>query len=271
MIELQNLHTHSSYCDGANTPEEIILTAIEKGFTSIGFSGHAYMHYSPFFQKKGDHTEEYKKNVSMLKQKYKDQIRVYLGLEVDMYSGCDMTGYDYLIGSVHYLKFGDEYVNFDRPDDVVKKIINERFDGNGLKYVKECYKTMTKLPEYGNFDIVGHFDLVSMHCERRNFFDIESKEYFNAAIEAAEALKGKIPFFEVNTGAMARGQKSIPYPSVAIIKELKRLGFGAVITSDCHNMINLDYGFNVAEEVLKAGGFKEKYILTDHGFEAVTL
>lgn len=271
MKELQNLHTHSSYCDGANTPEEVIHTAIDKGFTSIGFSGHAYMSYSPFFQKKGDHTEAYKKNISELKIKYKDLIRVYLGLEVDMYAGCDMTGYDYLIGSVHYLKIGDEYHNFDRPDYMVEKIINEHFGGDGTKYMKACYRSMTKLPEYGNFDIVGHFDLVSMHSEKRNFFDIESKEYLNAAIEAAEALKGKIPFFEVNTGAMARGHKSIPYPSVEIIKELKRLGFGAVITSDCHNMINLDYGFDIAEEVLKAGGFKEKYILTDNGFTAVPI
>lgn len=31
MMKLQNLHTHTKYCDGKDTPEEIILTAIEKG------------------------------------------------------------------------------------------------------------------------------------------------------------------------------------------------------------------------------------------------
>lgn len=70
MKEFQNLHTHTSYCDGADSPEEIVLTAIDKGFTSIGFSGHSYVDYSPFFQKKGDHTEEYKKNIAELKEKY---------------------------------------------------------------------------------------------------------------------------------------------------------------------------------------------------------
>ena len=40
MKPIQNLHTHSTYCDGADTPEEMIETALEKGFTSIGFSGH---------------------------------------------------------------------------------------------------------------------------------------------------------------------------------------------------------------------------------------
>ena len=40
MIEKQNLHTHSSYCDGKDTPEELVLYAINSGFSSIGFSGH---------------------------------------------------------------------------------------------------------------------------------------------------------------------------------------------------------------------------------------
>ncbi|MBQ7974646.1 MAG: hypothetical protein IJ300_03045 [Clostridia bacterium] len=38
----QNLHTHSLYCDGKNTLEELTEAAIERGFSSIGFSGHCY-------------------------------------------------------------------------------------------------------------------------------------------------------------------------------------------------------------------------------------
>ena len=67
---LQNLHTHTSYCDGIDTPSEIVITALEKKFTSIGFSGHSYMKYSPMFAKNGDETEVYKKNVLELKEKY---------------------------------------------------------------------------------------------------------------------------------------------------------------------------------------------------------
>ena len=42
----QNLHTHCTYCDGKDMPEEMILTAIDKGFDSIGFSSHSYMHWN---------------------------------------------------------------------------------------------------------------------------------------------------------------------------------------------------------------------------------
>ena len=42
MKYLQNLHTHTTFCDGKNTCRELIERAIELGFNSIGFSGHGY-------------------------------------------------------------------------------------------------------------------------------------------------------------------------------------------------------------------------------------
>ena len=115
---LQNLHTHTCYCDGADTPEEIIIAAMDKGFESIGFSGHSFMIHSPMFVKLGDRTEEYRKDVLRLREKYKARIKIYLGLEVEMLSNANIIGYDYLIGSVHYLKIGDEYVGFDKGEDL---------------------------------------------------------------------------------------------------------------------------------------------------------
>lgn len=128
-----------------------------------------------------------------------------------------------------------------------------------------------ELPKYGNFDVIAHFDLITKHCENVDFFDLESMEYKNAAVEAAEALAGKIPFFEVNTGAIARGYRKNPYPSDFLLQELRRLGFGAVISSACHNVKMIDCEFSYAAELLKKGGFKEQYILTNQGFEAVLL
>ena len=36
-----NYHTHTTYCDGKSTPEEIVLEAIRFGMDTIGFSGHS--------------------------------------------------------------------------------------------------------------------------------------------------------------------------------------------------------------------------------------
>ncbi len=270
MNNKQNLHIHTNLCDGLDTPSEIIISALSAGFESIGFSGHSYMSYSDYLGDT-DRTEEYKREISKLKKIYNDRIKIYLGLEVDMYSEPDMAGYDYLIGSVHYLKKDGGYIGFDRGEKAVEGIINRYFDGNGIEYAKLYYKTLSELPQYGNFDIIGHFDLITKHSDNRIFFDETAKEYLYAAFEAAEALAGKIPLFEVNTGAIARGYRKTPYPSIPIIKRLRELGFGAVITSDCHDKTMIDCNFDEATELLKFCGFKGKYILTEKGFAEVPL
>ena len=44
-----NYHTHTVFCDGADTPEDVVLAAIGKGFTHLGFSGH--MDYFALFRR----------------------------------------------------------------------------------------------------------------------------------------------------------------------------------------------------------------------------
>lgn len=277
MNYLQNLHTHSTFCDGKNTPEEMVQFALEKGFDSIGFSGHSYMSFSEGWSMSLSGTEDYKKHIKELKEKYKNQIEIFLGLEFEMYShiglegGMDLTGYDYIIGSSHYLKIGEKIVGFDRDAKTVKAVIDEHFGGDGLAFAKKYYEDFSKLYEYGKFDIVGHIDIITKTLDQIPHFDPENKEYLNAAFECIEALSGKIPFFEVNTGAISRGYRTIPYPTKPLIKELKNKGFGVVITSDCHNGEYLDCGFENAREILKECGFNERYVLTNNGFKAVEL
>jgi histidinol-phosphatase (PHP family) len=271
MKNLQNLHTHSKYCDGADTPEEMIAYAIEKGFDSIGFSGHSFMSFSPDYSMSPSGTEDYKREILVLKKKYAGQIDVFLGLEFEMYSETDLSGYEYLIGSLHYFKIGDEYVGFDRKADEVLRVINEHFGGDGIAFAKKYYEKLCELPDYGKFDILGHFDLITKNIEKCHLFDIDSPEYKEAAVTAIDALSGKIPFFEVNTGAISRGYRTSPYPTLDLIKEFRSRGFGAVISSDCHDGRHLDCGFENARELLRAGGFCERYILTNDGWRAVEI
>jgi hypothetical protein len=55
------------------------------------------------------------------------------------------------------------------------------------------------------------------------------------------------------------------------LKEFKSCGFGAVISSDCHNKNYLDTYFEQAREVLLAAGFRSKWVLTAEGFKEVEL
>lgn len=271
MKNLQNLHMHSVYDDGKDKLEDTIITAIGKGFDSIGFSGHSYTHYSLGYCMSLEGTKEFKKEVFRLKEKYRDKIKIFCGLEFDMYSTDDVSGCDYLLGAVHYLLKDGVYVPFDRAQNEVKEAIDQYFGGDGMAFAKEYYKQLAKLPEYGDFDIIAHFDIITKHADNVEFFEQSSPVYIEAAIEALNALKGKIPYFEVNTGAIARGYRKSPYPAEFLIKEMKRMGFGAVITSDCHDRNLMDYAFDDAVNLLKKCGFEERYILTEQGFKPVSL
>ena len=103
--------------------------------------------------------------------------------------------------------------------------------------------------------------------EKGKFIDTADKKYLAYGFEAIRALKGKIPFFEVNTGAISRGYRTSPYPQTEFLKEFKNQGFGAVITSDCHNKSYLDCYYKEARELLLSAGFKTIWKLTDDGFK----
>ncbi len=267
---LQNLHTHSVYDDGKDGLEQIVQQAIKKGFSSIGFSGHSYMPFAKQFSMSLNGTEEYKKEIALLKDKYSGQIDIFCGLEFEMFSEVDLSGYDYIIGSSHYFKINGEHVGFDRSADAVKEVIDNYFEGSGINYAREYYRQLATLPSLGKFDIIGHFDLIAKHSETHSFFE-ENAEYLSYAYDAVDALAGEIPFFEINTGAMARGYRTTPYPSVPILKRLLEKKFLPIITSDCHDMYKLDYGFERCENLLKSVGAKEKYVLTKNGFKGIKL
>ena len=271
MNTLQNLHQHTTFCDGHNTPEEVVQHAIELGFGAIGFSGHCYMPFAEYYCMSLEGTKEYRKEIARMQEKYGDQIDVFCGIEYDLSCPERPEGYDYVIGSVHGLKLDGVFYEFDGPIDHYKKMINEHFAGDGLAFAKEYYRQLPNLAEGADCDIIGHFDLVTKHRDTEQFFDTESKEYRYAAIEAAQALAGKIPYFEINTGSIARKLRTTPYPDPFIIKEMKRLGYGVIINSDCHWNEFMTCHFEESKQLLRECGYTERYILTKDGFIPVPL
>lgn len=269
MKYLQNLHTHSTYCDGKNPPEDMVKRAIELGFKSLGFSGHATMPDSipAAYAMTRAGTLEYKKEITALKKKYEGQIDIFLGIEYDVLSETDLEGYDYTIGSVHYIRRNGMIVDFDINADGVRNIIDNIYGGDGMQFAKEYYEELARLPESIVPDVVGHFDIVAKHCEKIPFFDIESDEYKNYALEALHALASRCKLFEVNTGGVPRGYRLTPYPPKFILKEMKTLGCGVVISSDCHDKSYLNHGFDNALDLIRDCGFDEVYVLTKNGFE----
>ena len=272
MKNKQNLHIHSTFSDGKDTPREIVEEAIRRNFDSIGFSEHSYMHFSPSVsQMPVERTDEYKREIRLLKEEYRGIIDIFCGMEFEFYSQVPLDGFDYLIGSVHYMEFDGGIFGFDRKLDVVQEYIREHFGGDGMAFAKRYYELVGKLPERGNFDILGHFDVLTKNNELGHFIDTTDPAYIRMGRDAIHALKGKIPLFEVNTGAIPRGYRTSPYPQMEFIREFCECGFGAVLSTDCHNKAYLDTYFKEARQMLGEAGFTTRWILTDGGFKEVEL
>lgn len=270
MQNKQNLHVHTTFCDGRDTPEEIISEAISRGFDSIGFSIHSYLTCSTIGITP-EKIEAYKREILRLKEKYRGKFDVFLGMEYDIYSDCSPLGYDYTLCAVHYLKTPEGRRTFDVGTEGTLDYVQKYFNGDGMAFARSYYEALSSAADYGSFDVIAHIDLVTKNNEKYRFIDTDSGEYLEYAFGAIDALKGKIPYFEVNTGAVARGYRTSPYPQRELLQRLKSNGFGALITSDCHDKRFLDYYFDEAREYLAHLGFKSRFILTDTGFREVAL
>ena len=73
----QCLHTHSILCDGKDTLEEMVLAAIEKGFDSIGFSGHSHTPFDDSFCMSLENTKGYIQAVKAVQEKYAGKILMF--------------------------------------------------------------------------------------------------------------------------------------------------------------------------------------------------
>ncbi len=249
----ENFHTHSTYCDGKSTLEEMIQSAIEKGFDALGFSGHSYMSFDTHYCMGIDGTELYKADVNALKEKYRDKLNIYLGLELDYYSP-EFTGFDYTIGSVHYLKLGDGYYPVDSSAEKLILAADRFFDGSLIKLAVRYFEEVADVINKTKADVIGHFDLISKYNEGDKLFDSNDPRYVNAWKSAAEYLCTLGVPFEINTGAMSRGVRTTPYPTIPMAEFITEHGGTLVLNSDSHHRDTLDFGFDLAHEMFDRFG-----------------
>ena len=286
----QNLHTHTVYCDGNSTPEEIVKEAIACGFTSIGFSGHAHTGFDESYCMSREATKKYCKEINSLREQYKDQIKIYLGIEQDAFSDPVDYPWDYIIGSVHYVLVNDVFVPVDDDRDTLVKDLLQYYEGRIYEFAADYYQMVSRIPQITGCDIIGHFDLVSKFNDDGALFDPGHPKYVEAWTNAlnkifSSAAVGSLftsaqrngasitgtPLFEINTGAMSRGYRTAPYPAADILRAICMRGGRIIITSDSHEASTQDACFEEAADIARQAGFTEQTVLTDEGFISVPL
>jgi histidinol-phosphatase (PHP family) len=277
-----NLHTHSSYCDGARDPEEYVVEALSKGFHTLGFSSHAPVPFENNFAiKNEDELSNYCETVRNLKEKYSDRISIYLGLELDYIEG--ITGnfselkskcrLDYTIGSVHLVsndaKNGLWFIDGPRVESYDEGLKNV-FSGDVKLAISKYYEQVKKMVITQKPDILGHFDKIKMHNKDR-YFKEDEPWYQDLVMDLLDTIiiAGVIP--EVNTRGIYKKRSSDLYPGVWVLKEMKRKNIPITLSADAHLPTEIDGYYAETIEILKETGYKSLLCLYNGTWQEIPI
>lgn len=246
-----NYHTHTDFSDGKNTPEEMIETAITLGFHSIGISDHAYTEFCTHWVTPRSRMDEYVNTLYALKRRYAERINVYVGLEQDALAEPVSVGFEYVIGSVHWLKKDGVYLPMDESRQALQTAVREHFEGDADALAEAYFALVSTYAEDPNIAVVGHFDLITKFDETDFPLFLPTPRYTAAWQSAAKKLLDAGKIFEINTGAISRKKRRTPYPSEEILKFLGEHGARVIVSSDCHSADALNCAFDQAENLAK--------------------
>lgn len=262
-FKISSCHNHTVFSDGQNTPEQMVISAVKNGLTAVGISDHIYTPHDERYCMKKEAEFDYISTVKDLKQRFADKITVAIGAELDLFSQkTDKNKYDYIIGSVHYIKREGKYYPIDDSKQDELYLIDEVYGGDETEFCRDYYNEVVQNVADNRPDIVGHFDLIT----KFGLIDENSEQYRKIALDAVDKILEYDPIFEVNTGAVAKEIRRVPYPARFILEHLKEKGARVTVNSDAHCADNIAFGFANALALLKDVGFKEITVLTASGF-----
>ena len=251
---MQDLHLHTTYDDGGNSVREMAEKGLRSGFSSIGLCVH-----SPIPGESWCATEagvrSFISDVHDAAEMLRGRMPVYCGIEFDSVSTCDLSMFDYVIGSVHVLQAPGGPWYYDASREETLRMIETVYGGDRNQAAEDYYARVGSLAEVGAVDIVGHFDLLTKFDEPECVYDVHSSRYRDAAHFAMERLVNAGKIFEINTGAVSRGYRTTFYPSDSLLKELFALGGKVCLSSDSHSVDTLGFQREKALACALAAGF----------------
>ena len=262
----QNLHCHTTFDDGKDSPEAMVLAALRAGFGSVGVSLHCPIDGEDAWTCPAGDEQRFIDEMRRLQTAYTGRIAVWCGLEYDMDAvRRSVPPYDYIIGSCHML--GGFPIDAD-PEEAALLIA---VHGGEQRAAELYYERLSAMADYSEIGIVGHFDLPTKYNERVQLYDTAAPAYRDAAFAAMEKLSAAGKIFEINSGAISRGWRTSPYPEPALLRHLREIGGRICICSDAHDADAIDCAFDRCEALARDCGFKELWQFDGRDFAPVPL
>lgn len=262
-----DLHLHTLYSHGANTPSEMFGAAKARGLSIIGFSEHSprpegFNYRREYREQLRAHLNDYVNEVLTLKNA-DSSCRVLFGMEIDWLAGaedftsrsCAAYDFDYLIGSVHFL---DRW-GFDDGDEPWRGASQERCE----EWYRAYFEAWLDMIESGLFNIAAHPDLIKIFSVDRFHIWLAKPESMELVKKGLRALKNRGMAMEISSAGLRKACGE-PYPCAPIMRAASELELPISLASDAHNVNDVAGAFTRLASYARAFGFREQTIF-DHG------
>ena len=219
---LADYHTHTIYSHGKGTIEDNVKVAISKGIETLGISDHSYGHLT--YGVKRDDIFKMREEIDILNEKYKNKIKILLGVESNILDDKGNIDYDDKIGDVlDYVMAG---YHFGSKPTNVKALIN-----HANNYV---FKT-EKAKEYNTLGIINAMKNIFVITHPGDKGDIYIEEVAKVAKETNTKL-------EINS--------SHRFLNANQLRQIEHIGNTFIVGSDAHVPQNVG-NFNLALNTIK--------------------
>ena len=250
-------HLHSSFSGDSKTPmEEMIISGIAKGLTTMCFTEHQDIDYPDSPDGPGSifllNTDSYLYELIRLREKYQEQIRILFGVELGLQKEilrknavyAKSYDFDFIIGSSHICHGKDPYYPAFFEGRSVTEAYREYFES-----------ILENVRSFSNFDVYGHLDYVvrdSPNMDR----DYTCEPFADLFDEILKTLIVQNKGIEINSGGLRKGMQDF-HPCTQILRRYRELG-GEIITvgSDAHKAADIAADFESAADLLKECGFR---------------
>lgn len=252
MIPIVDYHMHTPLCGHADgRPEEYASRALALGLTEIGFSDHApfVVKDLPGITMKKDDLPAYHRMIETARAQFKGRLDIRVGIEADFIPGyeertkniVDGYPYDYVLGSVHFIKNW----GFDNPEE------RRDWAGHNVNTVyRDYYELLRRCAQSGLYDVIAHPDLVKKFGHR------PTEDLTADLEETANVFKETGMAIEINTSGLRKEVREI-YPSLRDLAVYAEAGVPLTFGSDAHKPEEVGRDFDKAVDLAKKAGYKE--------------
>lgn len=273
-----NYHSHTHFCDGAQAPEDYVIACIKKSYKSYGFSTHAPIPGASVWNMKEEDLGKYIFIVQSLKEQYKDDLELYLSMEVDYLENLQGPSkyaefLDYTVGSVHFIGKGPLEKRFEMDGSYSKFMagIEEHYQGKIIDAVEHYFQLNWQMIQNDPPDVIGHIDKIVSHILKYDKEILNSDWYTDLLLETAQILENSNVILELNTRGLQSSKYPTTYPHDDFLKILSNHKIKFQMNADVHKTTDLDMGYERTLKTLRGLHISELWVREQNQWAAKSI